>query len=287
MIVECPGCRSRYDVSGRPPGTHARCRCGMVFSLPHPESQAGFLSCPQCGGNVSATNHQCEYCAAQLLVKACPRCFAKIFHGAKHCSHCGANVVVPAKATQDGVAVPRPCPRCANGTTLVARLVEDILLDECPECQGMFVDTCALERILSERRQARADAILGLPASSTKLASSARGPVYVKCPDCDVLMNRKNFATGAGIIVDVCRNHGTWFDAQELSQVINFVMKGGLERAARKDQARFREEARRSSESAARQSGPVHSNAFAKFEESRPGASFTDIFRAIADFLVD
>ena len=34
MIVECPGCHSRYDVTGRPPGTRARCRCGSVFLLP-------------------------------------------------------------------------------------------------------------------------------------------------------------------------------------------------------------------------------------------------------------
>jgi len=48
-------------------------------------------------------------------------------------------------------------------------------------------------------------------------------------------MNRKQFATGAGIIVDVCRKHGTFFDVGELPAIIDYVMKGGLEKAAKKD----------------------------------------------------
>ena len=40
MIVECSGCHLRYDVTGRPPGTQARCRCGTVFVLPPPPAEA-------------------------------------------------------------------------------------------------------------------------------------------------------------------------------------------------------------------------------------------------------
>ncbi len=247
MIVECPGCQSRYDVTGRPPGTSARCRCGTILELPEPESSAGSLSCPSCGGNVAATNHSCEYCQAELLVKACPRCFAKIFHGSKHCTECGAKVVVPAAANADGTASKRMCPRCDEA--LVGRLVGDVLLDECGTCHGVFLDVAALERVLSERRQARAESLLGTarPEVGEGAVSAAQpsGSMYVRCPDCDTLMNRKNFAQGAGIIVDVCRDHGTWFDANELPRIIDFVMKGGLERAERKEAERMRDDARR------------------------------------------
>lgn len=128
----------------------------------------------------------------------------------------------------------------------MARLVADVLLDECPSCHGVFVDVAALERILSERRQARADALLGTvrPKEAGDAAPPA-GPMYVKCPDCGKMMNRKNFAAGSGIIVDVCKSHGTWFDANELPRVIDFVMKGGLERAEKREAERMMEEARR------------------------------------------
>ncbi|ACY17190.1 zf-TFIIB domain-containing protein [Haliangium ochraceum] len=233
MIIECPGCKSRYDVTGRPPGTLARCRCGETFPLPEPETRAGALDCPKCGGSVAATNHACEFCGAALLVKACPRCFSRMFHGAKHCVRCGCDVVVPARATPDGDAEPRHCPRCET-PELVGRLVDDVLLDECPDCYGIYLDSNALERIIADRRGARADTVLGATPRKT-LMPTPEGPAYVKCPDCDTRMNRRIFAPGSGVVIDVCRAHGTWFDANELPQVIEFCMQGGLEAVARRE----------------------------------------------------
>jgi Zn-finger nucleic acid-binding protein len=249
MIVECPGCKNRYDVTGRPAGTRARCRCGTLFVLPEPPTQASMLSCPQCGGSVAATNHLCEFCGVELMVKACPRCFAKLFAGSRHCSQCGASTVVPASADLDGKAEKRRCPRCPS-SHLVARLIGDVLLDECPDCLGLFVDLAALERILSERRQARADAVLGalrgLDAIAPGTASTQPHELlYIKCPDCQNIMNRRNFARGAHVVVDVCRDHGTWFDANELPQVIRFAMQGGLERADKLELEQKHDELRR------------------------------------------
>lgn len=242
MIVECPGCRSRYDVTGRPPGTRARCRCGTVFALAAPDQQASKLDCPHCGAPVPPTNHRCEHCRTQLLVRACPRCFARVFHGARHCSHCGAETDLPAAATADGRARTRACPRCDQ--PLVGQLVADVLLDQCDACGGMFVDSTALERILSERRQARADALLAaLPPEDATPGPTER--LYIRCPDCDTVMNRRGFARGARVIVDVCRAHGTWFDAGELPRVIAFAMSGGLERAAAAEAEARLEQARR------------------------------------------
>lgn len=209
------------------------------------------LACPRCGGSVSPTNHSCEFCHVELLVKSCPRCFARMFHGSKHCSMCGANVIAPAVANPDGNARRRPCPRCVN-VELVGRLVGEFLLDECPTCTGVFVDVTALERMLDERRQVRLDDILGMAVKDLNepLPVQPEGPVYVKCPDCEATMNRKNFARGAGVIVDICRNHGTWFDAEELPRVIAFAASGGIERAQRADAERMLEDARRTKSAA-------------------------------------
>ena len=74
-------------------------------------------------------------------------------------------------------------------------------------------------------------------AETDTLAESVVGPLppaggkmYIKCPTCSTLMNRKLFATGAGVVVDVCRTHGTFFDAGELPAIIEFVRAGGLVR---------------------------------------------------------
>ena len=109
------------------------------------------------------------------------------------------------------------------------------MLDTCPECCGVFVDNDLLERILSELRYrtAAAQAAAAPSARATmRPASSQSGPFYVKCPDCDADMARRVFAERAGVVVDVCRHHGTWLDPSELDQLIAFVQRGGLDRAA-------------------------------------------------------
>ncbi|HUJ58973.1 MAG TPA: zf-TFIIB domain-containing protein [Kofleriaceae bacterium] len=237
MILACPTCDSRYDVTGYPPGQQFRCRCGTVTTLQATSSQAGLLSCPHCGAAVAESERRCAHCSADLLVKACPRCLQRAFAGDKHCPSCGAELGVAA----DGATLPdQPCPRCE--TTLRARLVGEIVIDECGTCQGLFLDHVAIRRVIEDRRQARADALLGaLPHAEVHAMVRPGERMYLKCPVCHVVMNRKLFAAGTGVIVDVCRTHGTFFDAGELPAVIEFVMKGGLEAAQRKDLARERE----------------------------------------------
>ncbi len=165
-----------------------------------------------------------------------------MFHEAKYCGQCGADVLVPACADRDGDAEKLHCPRCVT-TVLVGRLIGGVLLDECPTCRGTFVDVSALEGILKDRRHTKAQAMLTElvpPGTSGSFAVpnvqpdvQPDGPMYVKCPECHKLMNRRSFALGSGVIVDVCRAHGTWFDKNELSQVVEFALGGGLERAER------------------------------------------------------
>ena len=245
MILACPSCDSRYDVTGHAPGQQFRCRCGTLLTLKAESAQAGLLACPQCGAGVSPTASKCEYCTAELLLKACPRCLSRVFVGHKHCPECGAELDIAAVGE---VQTDLPCPRCE--TALRGRLVGDILIDECGHCLGLFLDQVAIKRIITDRQQARAETLLGaLPRHETR-AQPTGGRMYVKCPHCRVIMNRKLFSTGSGVIVDVCRTHGTFFDVGELPAIIEFVMQGGLEVAQKKEIERMRDQLRREKEEA-------------------------------------
>jgi len=48
-------------------------------------------------------------------------------------------------------------------------------------------------------------------------------------------MNRMNFARCSGVIVDACKGHGTWFDRDELSEIIQFIRSGGFEVSRQKE----------------------------------------------------
>ncbi len=246
MIVECPSCTRRYDVSGRPPGTVARCACGGRFTLPEPPGDAGSIACPGCGAGVASTSQVCTYCDRPLQVRACPRCFGALFDGVKFCGHCGADATAPARALANGKARPRDCPRCPSGPRLESQLVCEVALDACPECEGVFVDNDLLERLLVERRHApRQDEAAGQDRARRGRAwvgagAEGRGrSFYIRCPDCGGNMLRRNFGRTSGVVVDICEGHGTWFDADELEAVIEFVQAGGLDDARRTGRGRF------------------------------------------------
>lgn len=243
MILACASCDSRYDVTGYEVGQRFRCRCGAVTTLEAPRSEAGLLACPRCGAGVAPTHAHCDFCRSELLLKACPRCLSRVFHGHKHCPECGSQLD---HAAHGDAHTDAPCPRC--DAPLAPRAVGDIVIDECRACHGVFLDRTAVERVVTDRRQARAEALLGaLPRGEAPVASQR---MYVKCPLCKTVMNRKQFALGARTIVDVCRAHGTFFDAGELPRIIDFVMQGGLEQAERLEIERMRDEVKRERQSA-------------------------------------
>jgi Zn-finger nucleic acid-binding protein len=58
-------------------------------------------------------------------------------------------------------------------------------------------------------------------------------------------MNRNNFARSSGVIIDLCKKHGVWFDAEELPRIIEFVRKGGLAHAREKEKIQIADERNR------------------------------------------
>lgn len=110
----------------------------------------------------------------------------------------------------------------------------DVVIHECPDCEGVFLDENAIGLVVEDPNLTRGAALLaGLPRRPHSVAPADR-KMYVTCPTCGTTMNRKLFAAGSGVVVDVCREHGTFFDAGELPTIIDFVMAGGLAKAGRK-----------------------------------------------------
>ena len=116
-------------------------------------------------------------------------------------------------------------------------------VQECERCLGLWVDVASFERICAEREQQAA--VLGgaspNPASAVHDTTKVR---YAPCPECAQLMNRINFARCSGVIVDICKGHGSWFDRDELRRIIEFIRAGGLDAARAKEKAALEEERR-------------------------------------------
>ena len=48
-------------------------------------------------------------------------------------------------------------------------------------------------------------------------------------------MVRKQFKHISGVLIDICRDHGVWLDAGELSTIRAFVANGGLDKVRDRD----------------------------------------------------
>lgn len=154
-----------------------------------------------------------------------------MFIGGKHCPHCGA---AAAQATAAELSVLK-CPRCKikmSSITLGA-----MAMRECERCIGLWVEVAAFQEICADREQQSAvlGAALPAPAHQLRAGTDTEKIRYVPCPQCGQLMNRINFARCSGVIVDVCKGHGTWFDRDELSGIVRFIRGGGLEVSRRKE----------------------------------------------------
>ena len=199
--------------------------------------QAETLNCPMCGAAAATDAATCNYCGARLATVACASCFGMMFRGSKHCPRCGA---LAAQRADAELAV-RKCPRCRidmNSITLGTTAIR-----ECERCLGLWVDVPAFEKICADREQQAA--VLGAASPEpTKPVQDTDKVRYVPCPECKQLMNRINFARCSGVVVDVCKGHGTWFDRDELSRIVEFIRGGGLDAARAREKAALEEERR-------------------------------------------
>jgi Zn-finger nucleic acid-binding protein len=197
------------------------------------------LKCPNCGAQAGEADVRCGYCGVQLQTLACPSCLGMMFRGAKHCVHCGARVFDTA-ADADAASGPHKCPRCKHALTVTA--VGSAFLEECGGCGGVWVDAQSFQQLCQSREQQAAYVGAGSPLPPPSLGAAATHEAavqYVRCPLCARVMNRMNFARHSGVVVDVCNGHGTWFDRDELRQIVEFIRDGGLDAAREKDRVQL------------------------------------------------
>lgn len=192
--------------------------------------------CGACGASVDGMARACPYCQAGLVADAtrqrliCPECFTRNDEANRYCTTCGVEfrpLAVP------GALRELSCPECA--ASLALQGIGGVPVRECARCAGLWVPGEHFDALVKKAMEAaRANPTRGLTEVAHKAAGAGGGSVrYRDCPECAQPMHRKNFGRRSGIIVDWCREHGTWLDAQELERVAAFVMSGALEQAER------------------------------------------------------
>ncbi|MEO7083007.1 MAG: zinc ribbon domain-containing protein [Gemmatimonadaceae bacterium] len=239
------------------------------------------LSCPRCGAPASAgiDSTQCDYCGSALATVSCPSCFEAMFAGMQFCPSCGSK----ADHAFEENARSLSCPGCENEMRRVR--VGSTPMYECSSCASNWLDTETFAAMCSNREERGAVASI-LGASKESAAVPGGAIRYLPCPLCKKLMNRTNFGHRSGVIIDVCKGHGAWFQPRELRNVLLFVDGGGFERARAED-SKQRDEDRRKLEQAFADAAPAGpSRPFTFRSVTGKGAASDSLIRQLLDGLL-
>lgn len=102
------------------------------------------------------------------------------------------------------------CPNCKKQVLLIMEY-NNIELDFCPECLGVWLDAEELQWILGAEFD-----------EQSLFTRSTTSEVKKKCPRCSANMQKFSLPENNHIIYDTCPNqHGFWFDRGELETLIH------------------------------------------------------------------
>jgi len=202
---------------------------------------AAVVRCSSCGAPREERASKCEFCHADFTLRdrdlhtVCPKCLARVSDKARFCHHCGV-VLAPESAAGDDTEF--TCPACGVEHRMISRRIGEVTALECDRCAGLWLGNEVFEQLT---KQASSDAVdidglFGSARSRSAASGLSDRPDegqegrwrYRDCVVCGKMMYRRNYGRRSGVIIDLCKKHGAWFDADELPRILNWIRSGGL-----------------------------------------------------------
>lgn len=109
------------------------------------------------------------------------------------------------------------CPKCRK--RLVTAKIKDVDLSGCTGCGGIWIENASARRVLSDPEPLFAEMATRAGNNATSRTTHADERT---CPECPAILDK---VQSHGIELDVCTDHGTWFDAFELAELVR-VLRG-------------------------------------------------------------
>ncbi|MFV2068062.1 MAG: hypothetical protein ACC645_13900 [Pirellulales bacterium] len=234
LIVACSHCRRQYEATGREIGSQFRCHCGSAVTVRQPKGHdAKIVCCAGCGAPRNEGTARCGFCGSDFtlherdLHTVCPDCMTRVSDRGRFCHSCGTQLAPEMTVAE---ITELSCPTCGPDRRLSNRVLGDSELSvlECGHCAGIWMARGVFTKLV-RRVQVEVDpeaTTNGRPVRSSPQVQNQTGWKYRACVRCEKLMQRKNYAR-SGVIVDICSDHGIWFDADELPKLLRWIRTGG------------------------------------------------------------
>lgn len=163
----------------------------------------------------------------------CNSCSAPLKANTQFCSYCGVRNDIDLLGKHDYQVVDssheRFCPECAQSLqTIQLDAVGALRIERCAGCYGLFFDPGEIEALLDSVVAPVVTVNLALLSNINEDRYPANAAVkYLKCPVCQVLMNRVSYGYRSGVIVDQCKSHGVWLDGGQITHLLEWKKAGG------------------------------------------------------------
>ncbi len=186
----------------------------------------------------------------------CINCAAPLPSNSIECEYCGSRNDTDLTGihtyTTHELESGRICPRCnVSLQTIDLKINGKFFIERCGQCMGLFFDPGELEMLLDVSvKHVYTINLKKLDNINTVMVPDQSEISYIKCPVCTKFMNRVNFGTRSGVIVDRCNDHGVWLEGGELRHLFEWKKAGGtllhekreLEKIQEKQQEKEKEE---------------------------------------------
>ena len=113
------------------------------------------------------------------------------------------------------------CPACKNDMIVVE--YENIELDYCNDCHGVWFDSTELELLLNSMSLDSRNLLLNDMLNSPEAMAQEKKR---KCPICRRKMKKTTVGEHPGVLVDACpQGNGLWFDGGEIAQLLKHLTR--------------------------------------------------------------
>jgi len=164
-------------------------------------------NCTNCGGVLPPNSGVCTYCDTRNDVDLHHvHEFTKVEHNEERvCPHCSIELV-----------------------TINIKSEDNFFIEQCEECKGLFFDPNELEALLDASvSNAFIINYKRIETINRELSPDKHDVKYLKCPVCRQFMHRKSFASSSGVVIDTCRDHGSWMDSGKFKRLTEWKKSGG------------------------------------------------------------
>lgn len=105
------------------------------------------------------------------------------------------------------------CPACQDVIFVIE--YDDIELDYCQQCRGVWFDRGELDLLLGD-------------AASVEIEAVPSEESLRRCPICRAPMAKMNIGPGGGVLIDACPQQcGLWFDGGEVGDLAGALQQEG------------------------------------------------------------